>query len=1035
MDKLRGRSSSRGGGSVTEGKRRRRPTVFGRLGLGLLLVVSALTGTVALGITTATPAFAAGTYTCTTPASGGTAVTFYQGVANSQSIVCYGVSGVTSTTAYPASITLNTGSLPAGAVEATSTTSSPACTTSTSGSGTTEHYILTCPLTDTPTLGQVGSYPVTFTANPGTDGGSATNSGTDTITVANTTQACIAPASGGTATTFYTGATQSYNVQCEIETHVSAQPQYPSSIAITSGALPGDANQTFATSTSSSPACTQTTSGSGATEEYVLNCALTATPTVSDIGSYPFTFTATGPPGTTLSGTLTVNVANPPATTTTCSAPAAGGTATTFTVGTAGSYSVTCYSQGFPTANAGNYPASITLASGSLPGDATEATSLTSTPPCTTATSGSSVTEEYELVCPIKETPTSSDVGTYPVTFTATGGANGAPNATSGTLTLTVKGTAPTFHAGQYYDGIAGVPFCFDAAADTVTAANGGLPLTSITLGTTPAGVTNYQLENVNLAAGTAQLCGTISSAEENTTTTMAPVFTNSGGSVTGSVTLSAYGSCNWTTSQGTTSLFDSNTDVYQTGSQSAFGAAITNGETKGTTTDYATCTDAMYLGAGLGGASTALMANALPTPVDTNPSASQGDLSSSNLELAKGCYGSAHIGNGAVYTNFGSASVLTVPSPWVNGGTCSYGIGSNSAGGNTDTTNASCPPSQADVNAGYVACSISASSGNNDSGANTSFTYSNDDMFFNGQPVPQQSTATMSSGGALPGGTLNVTGGTNWWGASGGAPNSGPYGDFQIGDMYQVSAPGVFIGTSRGTAVPVTNSTVTVTPASYVCTGAESNTVGPNPCTFTAGAPTGSFTVPSGLAPGTYNVYIDESNTTPLPGNGPNDSYQTARGTSLGTAESVTPTGRGRTAVHLGHVDQLQREQCGHLRGHRDRLHPDQLHRDRCPAIRGHPGARRHPVGHAGLRHRRVLPDHHHRQRRQLQHHHPGLHPDGDRRRPGVHLRSVDHLHREQPGHLRGDRQRGHPDRLHRERSPAFGGDPGLQRHPVGHA
>ena len=42
-------------------------------------------------------------------------------------------------------------------------------------------------------------------------------------------------------------------------------------------------------------------------------------------------------------------------------------------------------------------------------------------------------------------------------------------------------------------------------------------------------------------------------------------------------------------------------------------------------------------------------------------------------------------------------------------------------------------------------------------------------------------------------------------------------------------------------------------------------------------------------MAPGTYNVYIDESNTTPLPGNGPNDAYQTARGTNLGTAESAT--------------------------------------------------------------------------------------------------------------------------------------------------
>ena len=52
---------------------------------------------------------------------------------------------------------------------------------------------------------------------------------------------------------------------------------------------------------------------------------------------------------------------------------------------------------------------------------------------------------------------------------------------------------------------------------------------------------------------------------------------------------------------------------------------------------------------------------------------------------------------------------------------------------------------------------------------------------------------------------------------------------------------------------------------------------VGPNPCALTVGQPTGTFQVPSGLAPGAYNVYIDESNTTPLPGNGPNDAYQTA--------------------------------------------------------------------------------------------------------------------------------------------------------------
>ena len=144
--------------------------------------------------------------------------------------------------------------------------------------------------------------------------------------------------------------------------------------------------------------------------------------------------------------------------------------------------------------------------------------------------------------------------------------------------------------------------------------------------------------------------------------------------------------------------------------------------------------------------------ANPLPSPTDTNRGASQDDLPSSNLELGKGCYGRVNILASYSYTSVRHAAKLTVPSPWVNGGDCSYGgVGSNSAGGNTDTTNATCPPSQADVNEGYVSCSITASSGNDENGQAN---YSTMDLFFNGQPVPQQSTATLSTGGAEPGGT-----------------------------------------------------------------------------------------------------------------------------------------------------------------------------------------------------------------------------------------------------------------------------------------
>ncbi len=450
---------------------------------------------------------------------------------------------------------------------------------------------------------------------------------------------------------------------------------------------------------------------------------------------------------------------------------------------------------------------------------------------------------------------------------------------------------APTWTTGQYFDAIQNVPFCDDVSVSNSAA----LPLSGLTVGATPSGFTNYRIANVNLAAGTAQVCGTDTNApvSSGTPPDLAPVATNAGGSATDGIPIGSYGACSWTSGKGTTQEFDANQDIYQTGTQSAFGAAITNGETLGSTSNYATCTDAMVSaqgsgGSGLGDAWTVNTANPMPTPTDSNPSASQGDLASSNLFLnSGGCYGSVNISSGFSYSNFGSGTSLTTPTPWVNGGECKYGsLGDNEAGGNTDSF-AACPPTQLDVDAGLVDCTIVASSGNDENG---SINYSSDDLLYTGQPVPQQSTATLSAPAALAGGSVSVTGGTNWWGSADGAPNTGPYGDSQAGSYYQVNAPSVYIGTTRASAVPVVDSTVTIPAYAYACTGAESDTVGPNPCTFTPGQPTGSFQVPSGLSPGTYNLYIDETNTTPLPGNGPNDSYQTSRGTSLGTAESVTP-------------------------------------------------------------------------------------------------------------------------------------------------
>ena len=84
-------------------------------------------------------------------------------------------------------------------------------------------------------------------------------------------------------------------------------------------------------------------------------------------------------------------------------------------------------------------------------------------------------------------------------------------------------------------------------------------------------------------------------------------------------------------------------------------------------------------------------------------------------------------------------------------------------------------------------------------------------DLFFNGQPVPQTPTATLSTAKAQPGDSVTVTGGTNWWGSTGGAPNSGPYGDDQAGCPCTGGRPERLHWHQRARRCPVLNSTVTI--------------------------------------------------------------------------------------------------------------------------------------------------------------------------------------------------------------------------------
>ena len=386
---------------------------FTKLALSLTLITGFLSGLVVLTVGV-TAADAAQALSCTTPAAAGTSVTWHEGVPYTENVVCQEETAISGTSAYP-TIGVNTDTVPADGNPTLATGAS--CTQSTSGSGTTEQYIETCAFSDTPTSSDAGSYAATFTATPSAFAGSTLSpitSGNLNVTINAPTVTCIAPAAGGSAVAFHEGVTSSYTVQCEEQSGISSISAYPASIAIASGSLPGDSNPTFATTTSSSPACTHTTSGSGTTEFYILDCNLTATPTTADAGTYPFTFTGTGDGGvgTTTSGTLTVTVNAP---TVTCIAPASGGTAATFHEGVTSSYTVQCEEQSGIT-GVSAYPSSIAVASGAFPGDSNQtfATTTSSSPACTQTTSGSGTTEFYILNCNLTDTPTTADAARTP---------------------------------------------------------------------------------------------------------------------------------------------------------------------------------------------------------------------------------------------------------------------------------------------------------------------------------------------------------------------------------------------------------------------------------------------------------------------------------------------------------------------------------------------------------------------------------------------------------------------------------------------
>ncbi len=175
----------------------------------------------------------------------------------------------------------------------------------------------------------------------------------------------------------------------------------------------------------------------------------------------------------------------------------------------------------------------------------------------------------------------------------------------------------------------------------------------------------------------------------------------------------------------------------------------------------------------------------------------------------------------------------------------------------------ATCPPSQAQVNAGLINCGIAAVIANQN--GNT-YSMGTIEISFADEPTPAQPSFSLaSSTGLTPGQSvdLNSCSSCNWWGSGeNGAPTY--LASQGQGLPTAVPAPTVWIGSTRDTAVEA-QSNIAVSPATYDCGssgGASKSPPGPVAnCTLGQGTISGSFTVPAGLTNGTYNVYIDEPN------------------------------------------------------------------------------------------------------------------------------------------------------------------------------
>ena len=138
------------------------------------------------------------------------------------------------------------------------------------------------------------------------------------------------------------------------------------------------------------------------------------------------------------------------------------------------------------------------------------------------------------------------------------------------------------------------------------------------------------------------------------------------------------------------------------------------------------------------------------------------------------------------------------------------------------------CPPTQAEANAGFVQCSLAALTADE---TDNSYIATAVDVAYANDPTPANPTAAITPSTGLSAGqtvTVNACDTCNWWGAGQtGAPGyASPAG--AGGSATAIPAPAVFMGSTRASAVAVTNSTVAITPNSYNCGSSGGSALSP---------------------------------------------------------------------------------------------------------------------------------------------------------------------------------------------------------------